>query len=356
MEAHRAGREPDPPGDRPPRCARALFAAMPYDADVYRAGMEIIGCLAHAGGGARAPGLRRSRARDRRRRSTARRRWGRGATSCSASSRSACGPRTRIRRLRSRMRRRVTFSRNVTLSLSRTCVSHCKYCAFATHQPHLHAPDEVERLIDGAARRNVKELLVLTGDDPAYHPGVRERLAELGFADFVAYVAWCCERALERGAAAAHEPRRARPRRSRAAARGDRQPGADDRVDPAGPRRPPGVADQGPGAAARARCAPPMTCGSRSRAASSSGSARPRTTGWRRWRRSPASATCRRSSCRTSSRTGATTARSRRRSRPRRRRSTGAPACTTDPTSPRRRGRRRSRSTTWSGSCARRGG
>jgi FO synthase len=97
------------------------------------------------------------------------------------------------------MRRRVTFSRNVTLSLSRTCVSHCKYCAFATHQPHLHAPDEVERMIDGAARRNVKELLVLTGDDPAYHPGVRERLAELGFADFVAYVVWCCERALERG-------------------------------------------------------------------------------------------------------------------------------------------------------------
>jgi FO synthase len=97
------------------------------------------------------------------------------------------------------MRRRVTFSRNVTLSLSRTCVSHCKYCAFATHQPHLHAPDEVERLLDGAVRRNIKELLVLTGDDPAYHPGVRERLAELGFDDFVAYVVWCCERALERG-------------------------------------------------------------------------------------------------------------------------------------------------------------
>jgi len=98
-----------------------------------------------------------------------------------------------------RMRRRVTFSRNVTLSLSRTCVSHCKYCAFQTHRAHLHAPDEVEALIDGAARRGVKELLVLTGDDPAHHPGVRARLAELGFADFVAYVAWCCERALERG-------------------------------------------------------------------------------------------------------------------------------------------------------------
>src|ERR671929_1035260 len=97
------------------------------------------------------------------------------------------------------MRRRVTFSRNVTLSLSRTCRCYCKYCAFATHRPHLHEPAEVERLIDRAARRGVKELLVLTGEAPDAHPGVRERLAALGFADFVAYVAWCCERALERG-------------------------------------------------------------------------------------------------------------------------------------------------------------
>src|SRR4051794_802121 len=97
------------------------------------------------------------------------------------------------------VRRRVTFSRNLTLSLSRTCVSHCKYCAFATHQPHLHEPGEVVKLLDGAAKRRVKELLVLTGDDPAHHPGVVEKLHALGFDDFVAYVVWCCEQALERG-------------------------------------------------------------------------------------------------------------------------------------------------------------
>jgi 2-iminoacetate synthase ThiH len=98
-----------------------------------------------------------------------------------------------------RMRRRVTFSRNLTLSLSRTCRCYCKYCAFATHQPHLHEPDEVERILDGAARRNVKELLVLTGEAPDHHPKVAAKLAELGHADFTAYVAWVCERALERG-------------------------------------------------------------------------------------------------------------------------------------------------------------
>src|SRR4051794_24747557 len=97
------------------------------------------------------------------------------------------------------MRRRVTFSRNVTLSLSRTCRCVCRYCAFATRLPHLHEPDEVEALIDRAARRNAKELLVLTGEAPDHHPGVQARLAALGFEDFVAYVVWACERALERG-------------------------------------------------------------------------------------------------------------------------------------------------------------
>ncbi len=72
---------------------------------------------------------------------------------------------------------RITFSRNLTLSLSRTCRCHCKYCAFATHQAHLHAPEEVARILDGAARRQVKELLVLTGERPEVNPGVRRAAA-----------------------------------------------------------------------------------------------------------------------------------------------------------------------------------
>jgi FO synthase len=95
--------------------------------------------------------------------------------------------------------RRVTFSRNFTLSLSRTCRCYCKYCAFATHRAHLHAPDEVEKMLDDAARRGVKELLVLTGERPDVHPEVAARLAEYGHEDFVSYVAWACERGLERG-------------------------------------------------------------------------------------------------------------------------------------------------------------
>jgi len=95
--------------------------------------------------------------------------------------------------------RRVTFSRNYTLSLSRTCQCYCKYCAFATHRAHIHAPEAVEAKLDEAERRNAKELLVLTGERPEVNDEVAARLAEWGHRDFTAYVAWACERALERG-------------------------------------------------------------------------------------------------------------------------------------------------------------
>src|ERR687891_590980 len=95
--------------------------------------------------------------------------------------------------------RRVTFSRNYTLSLSRTCRCFCKYCAFATHRPHLYAPGEVERMLDDAVRRGAKELLVLTGERPEVNGEVARRLHEYGHDDFTSYVAWACARAVERG-------------------------------------------------------------------------------------------------------------------------------------------------------------
>jgi FO synthase len=95
--------------------------------------------------------------------------------------------------------RRVTFSRNYTLSLSRTCRCYCKYCAFATHRAHLYTPDEVERRLDEAVHRNAKELLVLTGERPEVNPEVAARLRSWGHDDFVSYVVWACERAVERG-------------------------------------------------------------------------------------------------------------------------------------------------------------
>jgi FO synthase len=95
--------------------------------------------------------------------------------------------------------RRITFSRNYTLSLSRTCRCYCKYCSFATHRAHLYTPEEVERQLDDAVRRGCKELLVLTGEKPEVNSEVARRLGEYGHDDFTSYVVWTCERAIERG-------------------------------------------------------------------------------------------------------------------------------------------------------------
>src|SRR6476661_11236832 len=92
------------------------------------------------------------------------------------------------------VRRRVTFSRNLTLSLSRTCRCYCKYCSFATHRAHLYDPDEVLAILDRASRARVKELLVLTGERPEVNPVLARRLAEYGHDDFTGYVVWTCER------------------------------------------------------------------------------------------------------------------------------------------------------------------
>ena len=128
------------------------------------------------------------------------------------------------------MRRRVTFSRNLTLSLSRTCRCYCKYCAFATHTAHLYAPEEVLEILDGAARRQVKELLVLTGERPEVNPEVRARLRDYGHEDFTAICGVGVRARARAGPAAAHQPRRALARGPGAAARGDRLAGADARV------------------------------------------------------------------------------------------------------------------------------
>src|SRR6185437_8214388 len=70
---------------------------------------------------------------------------------------------------------------------------------FATHRAHLYSPEQVIEILDGAAHRQVKELLVLTGEKPEVNSQVRERLESYAHGDFTAYVVWTCERALERG-------------------------------------------------------------------------------------------------------------------------------------------------------------
>lgn len=95
--------------------------------------------------------------------------------------------------------RRITSSRDFTVSLSRTCRCYCKYRAFAPHRAHLYAPDEVDRAIRDTSRRGAKELLVLMGEQPEVNPRWPGVLRDYGHTDFMSYGTWACGRALKRG-------------------------------------------------------------------------------------------------------------------------------------------------------------
>ena len=147
-------------------------------------------------------------------------------------------------------RRRVTFSRNLTLSLSRTCQCYCKYCAFATHQPHLHEPEDV---LENARPRGKTQRQGAAGADRRAtggqpdRGGAPERLGSRGLR--LLRVLGVRAGARTR-AASAHEPRRARAGGLRALEARHRLAGIDAGVDRPGPRRPSGLSDQTPAPAA----------------------------------------------------------------------------------------------------------
>jgi len=81
-------------------------------------------------------------------------------------------------------------------------------------RPTSTTPDEVERLLEEAVRRNAKELLVLTESGRRSIPAIAERLREWGHEDFTSYVVWACQKGLDaRQCLSPHEP--GRPPRAR---------------------------------------------------------------------------------------------------------------------------------------------
>ena len=231
------------------------------------------------------------------------------------------------------MRRRVTFSRNVTLSLSRTC--RCALQVLRVRDPQAAPARAGGGRAADRPRRAPRRQGAAGPDRRGARPSPRRRASGSPSSASRTSSPTSCGRASGRSSAGCcRTPTSACSSRDgpRAAARGDRLAGADARVGQPRPRRPPGLADQGPGA-----------CGwRRSRAARGAEDPvherDPRRD--RRVRGGPdgvargarrASTTCRRSSSRTSSRTAATTARSRPRSPPTPPSASGAPACTTAP-------------------------
>ena len=152
-------------------------------------------------------------------------------------------------------RRRVTFSRNLTLSLQPDVplllqVLRVRDPSAASARARRGA---ARSSIAAVARHRAKELLVLTGERPEHNAGVAGQARRAGLCRLHRLRRLGVRAGARARAAAAHQPRGAGPRGPGAAAGGHRVAGADARVggraaDGDRPRR---LADQAPGAADR---------------------------------------------------------------------------------------------------------
>jgi len=92
----------------------------------------------------------------------------------------------------------VTYSRSVTVSLSRICSALCDYCDYPVnnldqHQFELTIPYATIKICNQAKKAGVKEVMFVAGERPDNFSAVRARLDLWGFSSYMEYVYTVCE-------------------------------------------------------------------------------------------------------------------------------------------------------------------
>ncbi len=99
--------------------------------------------------------------------------------------------------------RRLTYSKNVFVPLTRLCRNHCGYCTFKIEPGEaelLVSPDEVDEIARKGAELGCTELLFVLGDKPeAVYPQYREKLGVAGCSTTAEYLAEVCESVIGHG-------------------------------------------------------------------------------------------------------------------------------------------------------------
>ncbi|WP_202318938.1 7,8-didemethyl-8-hydroxy-5-deazariboflavin synthase subunit CofG [Archaeoglobus neptunius] len=82
----------------------------------------------------------------------------------------------------------VTYSKNVFIPLTPNCRNRCAYCGYRSDEPKLMSEGEVRSLLSKAS--GAKEALFTFGERPdEAYPEIRRMLKEMGYSDFVDYIA-----------------------------------------------------------------------------------------------------------------------------------------------------------------------
>lgn len=102
-------------------------------------------------------------------------------------------------------RRVITFSKNITFSLSNYCQNNCGYCHYQFRLPKPDGKGNTvllgkEKLIDFihvARKYECKEALVMSGENPGKFKEVKEALQKEGYSEYIEYVKESCSLMLD---------------------------------------------------------------------------------------------------------------------------------------------------------------
>ena len=95
-------------------------------------------------------------------------------------------------------KRTVTFSRNVTIPVTKLCRNRCQYCGFRREHGGYLEWDEISSLLEEAGEKRCCEVLFMSGERPELvHAEAKSFLRREGFESTPEYVAWLCGRALD---------------------------------------------------------------------------------------------------------------------------------------------------------------
>jgi len=98
----------------------------------------------------------------------------------------------------SRTTRTVTFSRNVTIPVTRLCRNRCGYCGFRSEAGGFLEWEEILPILVRAEQLGCCEALYMSGERPeAVHADARAFLRRQGFRSTSQYVAWLCGKTLD---------------------------------------------------------------------------------------------------------------------------------------------------------------
>jgi len=92
----------------------------------------------------------------------------------------------------------VTFSRNVTIPVTRLCRNRCSYCSFRSERGGLLKWSEMLPTLKMAQDLGCCEVLFMAGERPEErYPRIRRSLVQMGFDSLAEYVAYLCGRILD---------------------------------------------------------------------------------------------------------------------------------------------------------------